>query len=134
MRRGLRHCAVLFAMVMLTGGHWNVLQGLAWTTMLLTRSVTADVAQAVSTTFDGAHPCALCTMVDVGKAADGGDQGAPADDFAKTVKPMVKKDALPLERLALPVLVAEAPPSIAPRTPLAAGRREAPPVPPPLCS
>jgi hypothetical protein len=43
-----------------------VLQTVAWTGMLVTRSQTAGVEEAVRTTFDGQHPCKLCVAVTEG--------------------------------------------------------------------
>ncbi|HYE04657.1 MAG TPA: hypothetical protein VEL07_03970 [Planctomycetota bacterium] len=130
MRRCLRHGAVLLAVVMLTGGHWNVLQGVAWATMVLTRSWSGDVAQAVSTTFDGAHPCALCAVVDQAKAAEDDHGGDPADDLVKIAK-TVKKDALPSGCMTIPGGIAEPGSWTRALAPGLEARRDAPPVPPP---
>ena len=51
--------SLLFA----SGAHWVLLQGVAWTQMLVDYSRTESVTSAVSKTFDGKHPCHLCNRV-----------------------------------------------------------------------
>ncbi len=61
------------AMFIVMGGHFAVVQGVAWTQMILDYSQsTGSIKQAVSDTFDGKHPCKMCKrIVDAGK-----EQGA----------------------------------------------------------
>jgi hypothetical protein len=47
-----------------------ILQTTAWTGMLLSRSVSTSVAQAIETTLDGKHPCALCSAIADGKQTE----------------------------------------------------------------
>lgn len=54
---------VVIALVVMTGAHWAALQTVAWTTMLANNLRTQSVAEAVSETFDGEHPCPLCKAV-----------------------------------------------------------------------
>jgi hypothetical protein len=63
-------------LVFLVGGHWGMLQVVAWTGMVITYSRDASFGEAVRMTFDGEHPCQLCHEVRAGLAG-GGDQ-APA--------------------------------------------------------
>ena len=49
------------------GFQWTLLQSVAWTVMLLDRSTQMDWVQAIETTFDGHHPCALCKVVRQGR-------------------------------------------------------------------
>jgi hypothetical protein len=51
----------------LSGAQWVVLQVTAWTGMLVARSQTSGVAEAVATTFDGKHPCAMCNAISAGQ-------------------------------------------------------------------
>jgi hypothetical protein len=51
--------------VVLAGGHLALLQGVAWASMLVSRAGTQPLAAAVRTTFDGAHPCALCRAIEL---------------------------------------------------------------------
>jgi hypothetical protein len=58
---------VLFAA---SGGHWMVLQSVAWSRMLMSYSQEGRFATAVVKTFDGQHPCALCKRIAQSKAAE----------------------------------------------------------------
>ena len=57
-------------LILSLGLHWAVLQSVAWTTMLVERTQTASLAQAVRTTFDGQHTCKLCNAVAAGQHAE----------------------------------------------------------------
>jgi len=50
--------------------HWVALQSLAWATMIVDYSKRAPLCQAITQTFDGAHPCSLCHAVNVGKNSE----------------------------------------------------------------
>jgi hypothetical protein len=52
------------------GLQWIVLQSLAWTTMFIDYSNRAPLCQAIAQTFDGAHPCSLCHVVNKGKSSE----------------------------------------------------------------
>ncbi len=61
---------VVITLVVTTGAHWAVLQSVAWTTMLADNLRTQSVAEAVSQTFDGDHPCPLCCAIAAGKKSE----------------------------------------------------------------
>jgi hypothetical protein len=52
------------------GLHWVALQSFAWTSMLIEYSKRAPLCQAIAQTFDGAHPCSLCHVVNKGKSSE----------------------------------------------------------------
>jgi hypothetical protein len=52
------------------GLQWAVLQGIAWTGMLISFSRDGSLVEAVAKTFDGEHPCPLCKAVDKGQKQD----------------------------------------------------------------
>ncbi|MEI9894130.1 MAG: hypothetical protein WDN28_09645 [Chthoniobacter sp.] len=54
-----RHGLVVALFISL-GGHWAVLQSIAWTCMFVEYSQESSVKEAVVKTFDGNHPCELC--------------------------------------------------------------------------
>ena len=58
---------VVLALAASIGGHWALLQSVAWTQMLVERTQAASFGEAVKTTFDGAHPCAMCKRISDGK-------------------------------------------------------------------
>ncbi len=62
----LRHaaCAVMgLALFLVAGGHWAMLQGVAWAGMMKDFSRTGSLTEAVGKTFDGKHPCAMCKKI-----------------------------------------------------------------------
>jgi len=70
MSRKLGHLFVIVALLTATGGHWAVLQSVAWTTMLAGNLRTDSLEVAVTKTFDGQHPCNLCKVVSAGKKSE----------------------------------------------------------------
>ena len=51
------------AVFSLIGGHWAILQTVAWTQMLRDYSRESNIAAAVEKTFGGKAPCAMCTKI-----------------------------------------------------------------------
>jgi hypothetical protein len=51
------------AMFSVAGGHWAVLQTVAWTQMLQDYSQNATVVEAIKKTFSGEAPCSLCKKI-----------------------------------------------------------------------
>ena len=131
-RLGLVLAALAFFSI--AGGHWAVLQTIAWAGML--RDYTqksGSVALAVEQTFDGAHPCELCLQIASAKQQEAkarSDQQKPADQ--KTVKAEKPDKALPLDKSLSPDWMAAtslrwyAPPPLA-----GPSREDQPPTPPP---
>ncbi len=127
----LRKLGLLFAalaFISIAGGHWAVLQTVAWAGMLHDYTQrTGSVAVAVEQTFDGQHPCELCREIATAKAKEPQENPTvpKAKDDAK-VKALVADSLLrPLVRLAaetcFPRAASESGPS----------RTEPPPTPPP---
>ena len=52
------------------GLHWAFLQTVAWAGMIVRYSQEAPVAVALAKTFDGEHPCKLCTEITNAKRAE----------------------------------------------------------------
>lgn len=78
----LRRVVVLLVCLSL-GMHWSVLQGIAWTGMLISNLAENSVVEAVEKTFDGEHPCPLCLAVKKGQQKEKDDSKPVA---AKSVK------------------------------------------------
>ncbi len=55
--------ACLFALLLNAGGYWAALQSVAWARMLAGFSQRDSLAEALSKTFDGKHPCKLCLQI-----------------------------------------------------------------------
>ncbi|MBA3698635.1 MAG: hypothetical protein H0W78_07265 [Planctomycetes bacterium] len=74
-------------LVLLIGGHWGMLQVVAWTGMLIDYSRDNTFAEAVEMTFGGEYRCAICKQVDAGIAAERGtDERKAPSKTQKTVK------------------------------------------------
>jgi len=58
---------VVGAICLSLGMHWALLQGIAWTGMLISFASEGAVIEAVQKTFDGQHGCALCHKVKEGR-------------------------------------------------------------------
>lgn len=93
MLRSLTRFLVLIAAVQLLGGHWAVLQSVAWVGMAIEYAQTDSIPTALAKTFDGAHPCELCHVVSDGQAKE------KEHDQAKLV---VKLDAVLAPAVVLP--------------------------------
>lgn len=69
--------AVVLALCLSVGLQWVVLQGIAWTGMMIKFSQQDSLAEAVSKTFDGEHPCPLCNAVKKGMDASNQEDNSP---------------------------------------------------------
>lgn len=57
----------LAALLAIGGGHWAVLQTVAWARMIVDYTHdSGSLRQGVAETFDGAHPCELCRKISSG--------------------------------------------------------------------
>jgi len=68
--RCVARVATIIALCCAIGLHWIALQSVAWTTMIIDYSKRAPLCEAVTQTFDGAHPCSLCHAVSTGKNSE----------------------------------------------------------------
>lgn len=121
MTRRLFQLSVAFALIAAVGGHWVVLQSVAWVGMAVNYSKTDSFSVAIKKTLDGDHPCRLCLAVKKGKEQE---------QEQAVLKVEHKLDLLCLHA------VAYFPPALPFRllplsSDLALPRSEAPPVPPP---
>lgn len=82
MKSFLHKIIILSCALYLSGAHWILLQGTAWTGMLVSRAISTSVSEALSSTFDGQHPCAMCSAIAEGKC---NEDDADAD-FAPSKK------------------------------------------------
>jgi hypothetical protein len=61
---------MILALCCAIGLQWLALQSIAWTAMIVDYSKHASLCRAIATTFDGAHPCSICHIVNKGKTAE----------------------------------------------------------------
>ena len=54
---------VIAALFLSIGGPWAMLQTVAWASMIVDYSRNGALTEAVQKTFDGRHPCAICTEI-----------------------------------------------------------------------
>ncbi len=111
----------------LSGAHWAVLQVTAWTGMLISRSQTEGVVEAVKTTFDGEHPCPMCCVIESGQK----EEKRNAMD-APMLKALMEVKLVAMENAALPVPAISGELRWMEFSPMASLRTDAPPTPPPL--
>jgi hypothetical protein len=57
------HGLLILSLLCATGGHWAMLQSVAWATMLANNARTECLSDAISQTFDGRHPCPICLQI-----------------------------------------------------------------------
>lgn len=69
---------ITVALVIILGGHWVMLQTVAWTTMLADNLQSNSFQNAVAKTFDGKYPCPLCRAIAAGKQSEKKSAFAPA--------------------------------------------------------
>jgi hypothetical protein len=81
---------VILALLASIGGHWALLQSVAWTRMLIERTQADSFAVAVQTTLDGEHPCDLCKRI---------TQGEQSEKHPEKIQVKVKLDILCERRL-----------------------------------
>ena len=112
---------VILALLASVGGHWALLQSVAWTRMIIERTQADSFAAAVQTTLDGEHPCDMCKRITEGKQHEQQEEKAPVK---------VKLDLVC--ELRLIVIAPPSEPIIFPSGPTkGTPRAERPPVPPP---
>src|SRR6184192_2118682 len=112
---------MVLALVLVTAGHWALLQSIAWVGMAVSYSQNGTLKEALVKTFDGQHPCKLCKAVQEGKKSE--RKQAPQ-------KPITKLDFFCLT----PSLTVKAPAFVPVSTDSAGATSalgEAPPKPPP---
>ncbi len=63
------------AMFSIAGGHWAVLQTVAWTQMVAAYSQKVSLAEAVGKTLSGEAPCSMCKSIAEGRQKE---EQAPA--------------------------------------------------------
>ena len=69
-RTTFRLISMLFiaaALFSLSGGHWALLQSVAWVNMVRTYSSQSSLSSAVEKTFSGKYRCALCKKIEQAK-------------------------------------------------------------------
>lgn len=113
--------AVVLGLVLVVGGHWALLQSVAWVGMTIEFSRSQPIDKAIQKTLDGQHPCNLCHFVSEGKKSERAQE---------IVKPATKLDLISTPSFILPTPT-EQPISLTVFSANASSRSNAPPSPPP---
>lgn len=77
LRRG-----IVLLLCLALGLQWALVQGIAWTEMLISFASEGSVMEAVEKTFDGRHGCALCKKVQEGSQTPKSEGQAPEKEDA----------------------------------------------------
>jgi hypothetical protein len=80
--RRLTHLVVLSAFIFSCGGQWYALQCVAWINMIHDYSRMVPFTEAVSMTFSGKYPCAICKALAEKKQSEN-DKIASVEKYAK---------------------------------------------------
>jgi hypothetical protein len=84
--------ATVIALCCAIGLHWLALQSFAWATMIIDYSKRAPLCQAITQTFDGAHPCSLCHVVSKAKnSEERQDLASPASKIDMICAPLANR-------------------------------------------
>ncbi len=67
MFRAIGYPLLFLAMFSIAGGHWAVLQSVAWTGMIIEYSKGSTLGAALKKTFGGNAPCEMCKTIDAEK-------------------------------------------------------------------
>ena len=88
--------AMVIALCCAIGLHWLALQSVAWGMMIIDYSKRAPLCQAITQTFDGAHPCSLCHVVSKGKNSEKKhDLRSPAPKIDMICVPLANRSVPP---------------------------------------
>jgi len=61
---------LIVALLAATGGHWALLQSIAWTSMLADHMQSESFGVSLVQTLDGRHPCKLCCAIAAAKKSE----------------------------------------------------------------
>lgn len=92
LNRYVRIAVAVLGCLHLCGGHWGVLQVVAWTKMIADYSAQHGLVEGAARTFDGEHPCCMCKAIAEGKKQESGDpknEKAPAAPQSLALKECV---------------------------------------------
>ena len=68
--------ASFLALFFMLGGHWFVLQSVAWGRMFVEFAKADSISEALEKTFDGDHPCKMCLRIRDGRQQEQREQEA----------------------------------------------------------
>lgn len=129
MLRRLGQILSLVALFAICGGHWAILQTVAWTQMLRDYSKESGLVIGIQQTFSGERPCTMCKTITNERQKE--SQLPASVNLAKKfeilmavglvflTKPVGRKFAYPAPQSSIFSLLTFAPPSPVPRSAIA---------------
>lgn len=117
----------------LCGGHWGVMQVVAWSNMIVDYSAQDGLIEGAKKTFDGEHPCCMCKAISEGKKKE---SGSPDNKLPQGSQGLVLKECVmaPAVRLSPPAPRDRVVLSVPDLDPHGRSLGHRPPVPPPRCA
>jgi len=114
----------------LCGGHWGVMQVIAWSSMIVDYSARDGWVEGAKKTFDGEHPCGMCKAISEGKKKE---SGSPENKLPQDSQGLVLKECVwtPVDRLTPPAALDRVPLPVPDLDPHGRSLGHRPPVPPP---
>ena len=107
--RRLGRGMVVVTICLSLGLQWAALQGIAWTGMLISFAQEGSLVEAMTKTFDGAHPCPMCKAVAAGKKQDQKTElKSPLKKIEAVVAQVSRLIAPPAETMVYPTLTERA--------------------------
>ena len=101
--RFLRLVLVFGALLHLGGGHWGVLQGIAWMKMLVEYSQIDGFRAGMAMTFDGQHPCEMCESISKGRESEKNDPLSPVRANGLALKELLPMSVIRIHRRDVPL-------------------------------
>lgn len=87
MKKCLQSLICIVTALHLVGGHWGMLQVVAWAGMLRTYTQEKGIVQGMKETFDGEHPCPMCCRLAAAREKEQKQTPAvPQKDLEKLIK------------------------------------------------
>ncbi|OYW75017.1 MAG: hypothetical protein B7Z37_15235 [Verrucomicrobia bacterium 12-59-8] len=118
---------VVLLLCLALGLQWALLQGIAWTEMLISFASEGSVIEAVEKTFDGQHACELCKKVKEGtQDSNKRKQSTLEESAGKGMHAVLASPVVLIPPTAKPL-------SFAPLCAVLVRRNEIPEPPPPRC-
>ena len=109
LNRIVRTVIAVLGCLHLCGGHWGVMQVIAWSNMIVDYSARDGLIEGAKKTFDGEHPCCMCKAIAEGKKKESPDNKLPQGSQGLVLKecvltPIVRlSPPAPLDRVVLSV-------------------------------
>ncbi len=92
LNRFVRIAVAVLGCLHLCGGHWGVMQMVAWANMIVDYSAQDGLVEGAKKTFDGEHPCCMCKAIEEGKKQESQNRGD--DNSPTTSQGLVLKECL----------------------------------------